>query len=94
MKKRAMKGEAARPSSHRPPNRQLSAARQKLMLPENWILREALSTLSLMRPKIVEVKVAVGAENEGVLVRFFASTRKLKLTRSVTLNCLLKEASV
>src|SRR5262249_42021704 len=47
-----------------------------------------------MRPKIVEVKVAVGAENEGVFVRFFASTRKSKLTRSVILNCLLKDASV
>ena len=42
---------------------------QKLILPENWTLLAALSTLSLMRPKIDEVKVAVGAENEGVFVR-------------------------
>src|SRR5215475_6783716 len=47
-----------------------------------------------MRPKIDDVKTAVGAENEGVFVRFVASTRNSKLTRSVILNCLLKEASV
>jgi hypothetical protein len=65
-----------------------------LILPENWILLAALSTLSLMRPKSELVKVAVGAANDGVFVRFLASTRKSKLTRSVILNCLLNEASV
>jgi hypothetical protein len=41
-----------------------------------------LVTLSLMRPKIVEVMTAVGLSNAGLLRTFLASTLKSKLTRS------------
>ena len=44
--------------------------------------------------QVADVNVAVGAANDGELVKFRASTRRLKLTRSVTRNCLPNEASV
>ena len=53
-------------------------------------------TLSRIRPNgaVVEPKFALGAANEGVLVKFCASTRISKLYLSVNLNFLESEASV
>ena len=47
--------------------------------------RALLVTLSLMRPKIVEVMTAVGLSNDGLFKTLRASSRKSKLTRSVIL---------
>ena len=48
--------------------------------------RALLVTESLMRPKIVEVKTAVGLSNDGLFKTLRASTRRSKPTRSVILN--------
>ena len=57
-------------------------------------MRRALFvTLSLMRPKIVEVKTAVGLSNDGLFKTLRASSLISKLTRSVILNFFASDAS-
>ena len=55
--------------------------------------RALLVTLSLMRPKIVEVMTAVGLSNDGLFSTLRASSRRSKLTRSVILNFFASDES-
>jgi len=57
-------------------------------------MRRALFvTLSLMRPKIDDVITAVGLSNDGLFRTLRASSRKVKLTFSVSRKRFWSEAS-